>query len=358
MKVFTVVGARPQFIKAAVVSHAINETEGLEEVLVHTGQHFDANMSQVFFEQMRIPKPTHNLGINGVSHGKMTGRMLEGLEELMLKEKPDMVLVYGDTNSTLAGALAASKQHIPVAHVEAGLRSFNMKMPEEINRILTDRISAILFCPTDTALQNLSKEGFVDFDIKIVPCGDVMYDASLHFAQVADQKQIEIPKGKYILTTLHREENTSSPERLSSIVEALNKIHKEIPVYMPLHPGTANRLKSIDVKPQFNLLEPLGYLEMIKYIKGAKLIMTDSGGLQKEAYFFGKYCITMREETEWIELVSNGFNQLAGWKKEQILQAFEIASDKEPFETGALYGDGDAAKKIASSIAEYFDNTP
>ncbi len=313
-KIVTVVGARPQFVKAATLSRQFSRV-GVEEILVHTGQHFDTNMSDVFFEEMEIPKPNYQLDIHGVGHGAMTGRMLEGIEEILLKEKPNALLVYGDTNSTLAGALAGAKLHIPVIHVEAGLRSFNMEMPEEVNRILTDRISNLLLCPTDTAIQNLEREGFENFDITIVKNGDVMQDAALFYSQKSNEKSTILKTlglNKFILGTIHRQENTDNPKNLQGIVDALNEIHKQIPVVVPLHPRTKNILNEQQITTDFYPIDPIGYFDMISLLKNCEMVLTDSGGVQKEAFFFQKQCITMREQTEWVELVENGFNTLTG----------------------------------------------
>ncbi|MDP4687939.1 MAG: UDP-N-acetylglucosamine 2-epimerase (non-hydrolyzing), partial [Salibacteraceae bacterium] len=303
MKILTIVGARPQFIKAAALSRELKSRAGVEEILVHTGQHFDKNMSDVFFDEMNIPKPKYNLEINSLGHGAMTGRMLEGIEKLLLDEKPNMLLVYGDTNSTIAGALAAKKIHVPVGHVEAGLRSFNMRMPEEVNRILTDRISDHLFCPTDTAINNLKNEGFNDFDCKIHRSGDVMQDAALYYAQFSEEKSDVLAKlgnpKNFVLTTIHRAENTDDPIRLTSIISALNEINKSQQVICPLHPRTRKILENLPEKPAFSIIDPVGYFDMIELLKHASLVMTDSGGLQKEAFFFQNACITMRDQTEW-----------------------------------------------------------
>lgn len=353
MKIVTIIGARPQFIKAAVVSRAIAETENLEEIIVHTGQHFDSNMSDVFFEEMAIPRPQYNLNINGLGHGAMTGQMLEKIEEVLLKEKPDWVLVYGDTNSTLAGALAAKKLHIKVAHVEAGLRSFNMDMPEEINRILTDRISDILFCPTDTAVSNLEKEGYENIKCEISQVGDVMQDAAIFYSQKARKPETDIPS-EFALCTVHRAENTDSPERLSNIFAALEEISKEIPVVLPLHPRTKAKLTAAEYDFQNSniiFIAPVGYLEMVWLLSNCNFVLTDSGGLQKEAYFFSKPCITMRDETEWVELVNNGFNELVGAQKDKITSA-ALASDKSTKMdfSKRLYGNGDAGKVIINKL--------
>lgn len=352
-KILTIIGARPQFIKAATVSREFRKS-GIEEIIVHTGQHFDANMSDIFFTEMDIPEPQYHLEVNSLGHGAMTGRMLEKIEEVLLKEKPDGVLVYGDTNSTLAGALAASKLHIPVAHVEAGLRSFDMRMPEEINRILTDRISKLLFCPTQTAVKNLEKEGFKNFKCQIEQPGDVMYDAVLFYRQKAKEvssivKRESLKKNGFALVTLHRAENTSDPERLKSICTALNEIHKTLPVVMPLHPRTKGFLKSLNLRLDVNVIEPVGYFDMLSLIENCKLVLTDSGGLQKEAYFFEKFCLTLRDQTEWVELVEAGANEIVGADTEKILAGFRKNQDIA-IKSTSLYGDGYAARKIVEKL--------
>lgn len=351
-KILTVVGARPQFIKAATLSRQF-KLLGIEEKIIHTGQHFDANMSDVFFEEMEIPKPAYQLDIHGLTHGAMTGRMLEGIEEILLKENPDGVLVYGDTNSTLAGALAAAKLHIPVIHVEAGLRSFNMKMPEEINRILTDRISNVLFCPTDTAVNNLKREGFENMPVQIIKNGDVMQDAAIYYAAKAEQKskifnRISFPE--FVLATIHRQENTDSPDNLKNIVSGLNEINRQIPVVIPIHPRTRNILTQLNIVPEFTLIDPASYFDMIMLLKSCKLVITDSGGVQKEAFFFGKHCITLREQTEWVELVENGLNILVGSDSIKLKDAFEYFKTKKSNFNIDLYGKGLAAEKAAKEI--------
>jgi UDP-GlcNAc3NAcA epimerase len=271
---------------------------------------------------MKIPKPEYNLAINSLSHGAMTGRMMEEIEKVILEEKPDWVLVYGDTNSTIAGSLAAKKQHIKVAHVEAGLRSFNMDMPEEINRILTDRISDILFCPTQTAVDNLKNEGYDNIDTKLINCGDVMLDAALYYAGMSSKLNIDLPQ-RFILSTVHRAENTDNPERLKNIFSALSEISKEISVVLPLHPRTRHILEKSKIDcHNLHIIEPVGYLEMVDLLKNCEMVMTDSGGLQKEAYFFQKKCLTLRDETEWLELVQNGFNKLVGADRNYIISGF------------------------------------
>lgn len=350
-KIVTIIGARPQFIKASVVSKAIQETAGLTEVLVHTGQHFDANMSDVFFEQLGIPRPDYQLNINSGSHGDMTGRMLIEIEKVLLQEKPDWVLVYGDTNSTLAGALAAAKLHIPVAHVEAGLRSFNMQMPEEINRILTDQISRVLFCPTDSAMANLECEGFADKPIQVLQVGDVMQDSAEFFAQRATQPQGFTVADGFILTTLHRAENTDDPQRLEAIVKALNHLHHHVaPVVLPLHPRTRNVIAAQGLTLDVHLIDPVGYLEMIWLLQHTGLVLTDSGGVQKEAFFFGKACVTMRDQTEWVELIEVGANELVGADPSKIIEAAKRNLGRAVKDEHSLYGGGAAAKRIAERL--------
>lgn len=354
MKIITVIGARPQFIKAAALSREFAKHEHIEEIIVHTGQHFDANMSEVFFEEMEIPKPSYNLEINSLSHGAMTGRMIEGIEEILLKEKPDLLLVYGDTNSTIAGALAAKKLHIKVAHVEAGLRSFNMEMPEEINRILTDRISDYLFCPTDSAVNNLKKEGYDSLDATIVRTGDVMQDAALFYAQKSEEKSTIISQlglQKFALATLHRAENTDSKERLSQLVEGLNEIHETIcPVVLPLHPRTKAKLVAHGLELKVKLIDPLGYFDMIELLKNCALVMTDSGGLQKEAFFFRKNCVTMRDQTEWVELIENGVNVLIGADKKKLVESTRTMLNKSSNFDVNLYGNGNASVHIVTEL--------
>jgi UDP-GlcNAc3NAcA epimerase len=354
MKVVTILGARPQFVKAATVSRQFQKI-GIDEILVHTGQHFDANMSQVFFDEMEIPSPHYNLEISGLNHGAMTGRMLEKIETVLLSEKPDYVLVYGDTNSTLAGALAASKLHIPIAHVEAGLRSFEMKMPEEVNRILTDRISRILFCPTQTAIHNLQKEGFDHFDCQIEMPGDVMYDAVLYYQSKAERvatilDKAKLASGNFVLCTIHRAENTNDPNRLRAICAALNEIHRNTPVILPLHPRTKGYLQSLQIQLDVNIVEPLGYFDMLMLLKHCSLVMTDSGGLQKEAFFFQKYCITLRDQTEWVELIEVGANQLVGADQKLIMNAYHQMNGKPFTISQNLYGLGNAAELIAGKL--------
>ena len=354
MKILTVIGARPQFIKASVVSAAIEKTAGLSEEIIHTGQHFDANMSNIFFDQLGIPKPHYQLDINSGSHGSMTGRMLEAIEKICLESKPDRLMVYGDTNSTLAGALAASKLHIPVAHIEAGLRSFNMRMPEEINRILTDQVSDILFCPTETAVKNLKNEGFESKPVQVLNVGDVMQDSSMFFAERAVKGEAlkAVPESNFIVATLHRAENTDDPVRLKAIVDALNYIHKNIlPVVLPLHPRTQKVVKSLGLKLEMLVLEPVGYLEMIWLLKNCNAVVSDSGGVQKEAFFFKKPCITMRDQTEWVELIENGVNVLAGANTQKIIDFTKAMLNKTIEDPLNLYGGGKASQNIANVLA-------
>jgi len=351
-KVVSIVGARPQFIKAATLSRQFRLL-GVQESIIHTGQHFEANMSDIFFREMEIPKPAYQLDIHTLSHGAMTGRMLEGIEKALQVEKPDGVVLYGDTNSTLAGALAASKLRIPVVHVEAGLRSFDMTMPEEVNRVLTDRVSSILFCPTETAVNNLNREGFDNMPARIVNSGDVMYDAALYYEDKAQLKSDilrRIGTKKFVLATIHREENADSPEKLRSIIAGLNEIHKQVPVVVPLHPRTRNILAQQYILPNFIIIDPVGYFDMIMLLKNAELVITDSGGVQKEAFFFGKHCITLREQTEWIELVEKGFNVLVGSDSRRLISAFNSFSTQESDFSANLYGNGHAAKTIAEII--------
>jgi UDP-GlcNAc3NAcA epimerase len=354
-KIITIVGARPQFIKAAALSREMAKHAQLNEIIIHTGQHFDENMSEIFFREMEIPKPNYNLNINGLSHGAMTGQMIEGIEKIIVDEKPDAVLVYGDTNSTIAGALAAKKLHIKVAHVEAGLRSFNMQMPEEINRILTDRISDYLFCPTDTALNNLKKEGFDQFNCEVIKTGDVMEDAALFYSQKSEElsdiiDKLKLNKGGYILATIHRAENTDNAGNLINIIEALNQINNQIQVVVPLHPRTKNIIKQSGLKVNFLVIDPVGYFDMIQLISCSNLVISDSGGLQKEAFIFGKYCVTIREQTEWIELVENHYNFIVGTNKELIISTTQKLIDTVFPEKINLYGNGKASNNICNVL--------
>lgn len=349
MKILTILGARPQFIKAGSISREIAKYSEITEVIVHTGQHYDANMSDIFFEEMQIPKPDYYLGIGGKSHGAMTGQMIEKIEEVALKENPDWILVYGDTNSTLAGAIVASKLHIPLAHVEAGLRSFNMKMPEEVNRILTDRVSNILFCPTDAAVNNLKNEGFGSFGCTIVKSGDVMQDGAMFYKNVATKPNFNIDTD-YILCTIHRAENTDDAVRLQNILEALDEIAEKKQVILPIHPRTKKIIDNLGYNTQnLTVIDPIGYLEMVWLIDHCSLVMTDSGGLQKEAFFFEKPCITLRDETEWIELVENGFNVLGGADKQTILDLYRSHAFVTNYSID-LYGGGHASESIIRGL--------
>ncbi len=354
MKILTILGARPQFIKAGSVSREIAKYQNIQEVIVHTGQHYDANMSDVFFDEMKIPKPDYFLGIGGKSHGAMTGQMIEKIEEVALKEKPDWIMVYGDTNSTLAGAIVASKLHIKLAHIEAGLRSFNMKMPEEVNRILTDRVSQILFCPTYTAIENLENEGYGNLDCKVVKSGDVMQDGAIFYKKLAVQPKVDI-QDDFVLCTVHRAENTDDYNRLKNIFESLEEVGKIQQVVLPLHPRTKKVLEKNNFNPKnITFIDPVGYLEMVWLISNCSLVMTDSGGLQKEAFFFEKPCVTLRDETEWIELVENKFNVLVGADKSKILDTYSNRGNL--FSTSFaidLYGGGKASENIIKSLVEY-----
>lgn len=358
IKIVTIVGARPQFIKAAAVSRAIrNEfADRVTEVLLHTGQHYDANMSEVFFTELDIPHPKYNLEISGGQHGAMTGRMLEAVERVLLEERPDWVLIYGDTNSTLAGALAAVKLHIPVAHVEAGLRSFNMRMPEEVNRIVADRVSSLLFCPTETAVRNLAKEGIV---AGVHQVGDVMYDVALHYRDQARQKSgvlgdLGLEKHGYALATCHRAENTDDPVRLSGIVCALAEISRQMPVVLPLHPRTRKLIADnglTDRLGEICVTDPLPFLDIVALEQAARFILTDSGGMQKEAFFYEVPCVTMRDETEWVETVDLGWNRLVGASAGAILSAVSDLTQEKPAASAVFpYGRGDCARKIVATI--------
>jgi len=352
-KILTIIGARPQFVKAAVLSRVFASMNNVEEMLVHTGQHFDDKMSQIFFDEMEIPTPHFNLEINSLGHGAMTGRMLEGIEKLILQEKPNWILVYGDTNSTLAGALAAKKLHVKVAHVEAGLRSFNMQMPEEINRILTDRISDHLYAPTQTAVNNLKREGFDNFEAKVFLSGDVMQDAALFYAQKAEEKSSlskDLLKGEFILSTIHRQENTDDPQRLKAIITALNKIHQKNRVVLPIHPRTRKIIEQLGLQLNVDVIDPVGYFDMITLLKNCSLVMSDSGGLQKEAFFFQKHCVTLRDQTEWVELVEGGFNILAGADELSIIKSFEKMKEVKSDFNVNLYGNGGAGKNIVQHL--------
>lgn len=349
MKILTVLGARPQFIKAAAFSRAVALNTKIEEIIVHTGQHYDANMSDIFFEEMDIPKPKYILQTGGKSHGAMTGQQLEKIEEILLIEKPDIVLVYGDTNSTLAGALAAVKLHIPVAHVESGLRSFNKKMPEEINRILTDQISDYLFVPSLNAKQNLLNEGVSEEKIHVV--GDIMYDVALYYKEkmIKPEWFDGLKISKFILCTIHRAENTDDIDKLTNIINGLGLSNKDI--ILPLHPRTVKKIKEYNllISNNIHIVEPVGYLEMVWLESNSDLIVTDSGGVQKEAYFHGKYCVTLREETEWTELVNEKYNKLVGSNSALINSALQNIPMNKILNNN-IYGKGNTADLIIEFV--------
>ena len=368
IKIVTVIGARPQIIKAAALSRAIKNkfSDKIKEVIIHTGQHYDENMSQVFFDELGIPAPDYNLGVGSGSHGVQTAKMIEGIEEILLKEKPDYLVVYGDTNSTLAGAIAASKIHIPIVHIEAGLRSFNKAMPEEINRICCDHCSTMLFSPTSTGYKNLINEGFSPNNEKpfnidnpgIYHCGDVMYDNSLYFGSTANSQE-PTAKSNYILCTIHRNNNTDEPDRLKSIVDALIKISEEKDIIIPLHPRTKKLLDvNLDLetyntfinRSSIHIIEPVSFLEMISLEKNAELVITDSGGVQKEAYFFKKPCIIIRSETEWKEIVEVGAALIADADKDKIIEGYYHFKDNRIEEFPEIFGDGKAAEFICNEL--------
>jgi UDP-N-acetylglucosamine 2-epimerase len=378
MRIVTIVGARPQFIKAATVSRAIQSfnrehppKRKIQEILVHTGQHYDYLMDRVFFEELEIPKPDYHLGVGSGSHARQTATMLERIEEVLQKEKPEAVMVYGDTNSTLAGALAAAKLYLPVAHVEAGLRSYNRAMPEEINRLLTDHLSAFLFCPTTQAVKNLSQEGIKNGKSKVVrKVGDVMYDSVLYYSKIAEKKsailedlgfrnpQSAIRNRQYYLATLHRAENADSIEKLTSILKALNHIGKKVPVVLPLHPRTKKMIKAYHLVLEIRnirLIEPVSYLDMLELERNARAILTDSGGVQKEAYWFKVPCFTLRDETEWVETVKKGWNIVVGAKERRIVSEIKkMKLRKRRVQTTEDYGSGKAGKKVTEILAAFF----
>jgi UDP-GlcNAc3NAcA epimerase len=375
MKILTIIGARPQIIKAAALSRAIKNhfSTSIQEVIVHTGQHYDSNMSQVFFDELGIPAPDYNLEVGSASHGRQTALMISGLEEILEIEKPDYIILYGDTNSTLAGAVAASKIHIPVVHIEAGLRSFNKSMPEEINRIVCDHVSSLLFTPTKTGYQNLLNEGFKENkrpftadNAGLFHCGDVMYDNSLFFADIAEEKtsilsEYNLINKDFILATIHRDHNTDNPLRLQAIFEALLEIsvEKKIHIVLPLHPRTKKNMDSLptefrerlNANENIQIIPPVSFLEMIALEKNAQLVITDSGGVQKEAYYFHKPCVILRPETEWVEIIEAGTGILADAKKEKIKEAVNQLLYKD-FEFPLIYGDGHAAEFICQKLLD------
>ncbi len=377
-KIITIVGARPQIIKSSAISRAVQNvfSEELEELIVHTGQHYDENMSKVFFEEMNIPTPHFNLQVGSGSHGQQTAKMLEGLEKIFLDEKPDGVIVYGDTNSTIAGALAAAKIYIPVIHIEAGLRSFNKAMPEELNRISCDHMSTLLFTPTETGLTNLSNEGF-DLSHKpkatidapnVYHCGDIMYDNSLHFAKVADQfssimETEQLKANEFVLMTVHRDTNTDIAENLEAIFSAVDHISEKhkLTFVLPLHPRTKHKMEA-QLSPELfkkvmgsewiKIIEPVGFMDIIVLEKNARMVVTDSGGLQKESFFFEKPCVILRDQTEWTEIVENGNAILTGANRDEILAAFDTLFNKSDYTYPTFYGDGKAAEFICQKIID------
>lgn len=360
-KIVTVVGARPQFIKASALSRAIKlinkSKKSIKEIFVHTGQHYDYIMDRVFFEELDLPKPDYHLGIGSHSHGKQTAMMLERIEQVLKKEEPDLVMVYGDTNSTLAGALAGSKLNIPIAHIEAGLRSYKLSMPEEINRILTDHISKFLFCPTKQAVKNLEREGIKDGKERCVNnVGDVMYDSILYYSKIAEKKSTISTHitHQYYLVTIHRAENTDSLERLKSILKALNDIGENSQIIFPVHPRTKkviNRYHLLNETTNIMMIEPVSYLNMLMLEKNADIIFTDSGGVQKEAFWFGVPCITLRDETEWVETVKSGWNILVGANTQKIIDGLEFLKKKKLNKNRKdFFGDGRAGEKIVNIL--------
>ncbi|MBL0049055.1 MAG: UDP-N-acetylglucosamine 2-epimerase (non-hydrolyzing) [Bacteroidetes bacterium] len=384
LKILTIIGARPQIIKAAALSRAIRThfASQMKEIIVHTGQHYDASMSLVFFDELGIPKPDYNLNVGSNSHGKQTAAMLVGIEEILDIEKPNCLVVYGDTNSTLAGALAAAKVHVPVVHIEAGLRSFNKAMPEEINRIVCDHVSTLLFSPTKAGYTNLLREGFKEYSDKIANadhpkiyhCGDVMYDNSLYFAELSEQKtrvlaDLKLERNNYILATIHRNNNTDEPLRLTAIFEAFVEITAQlnITLVLPIHPRTSKLLKQnlrpdvyakISANERIKLVPPVSFLEMTALEKNAKLIVTDSGGVQKEAFFFKKPCVILRAETEWVELVECGAAQLADTDHAKIIASINKYYVKSDLSFPPLFGDGQAAEFICKELLQLFESTP
>ena len=378
MKIVTIIGARPQIIKAAALSRAIKThyADRIQEIIVHTGQHYDDNMSQVFFDELQIPRPDHNLHVGSASHGVQTARMTEGIEALLIKEQPDYIVLYGDTNSTLAGAVAAAKIHVPIVHIEAGLRSFNKSMPEEINRIVCDHCSTLLFTPTLVGMENLRREGFpMDNDgpftidnPKVYHCGDIMYDNSLHFADIAEEKtdiiqRLELANKPFILATIHRDSNTDHPERLNAIFSALMRLSKECQVVLPLHPRTSKLLKTNlkkDLQEQLfsnqniRLIPPVSFIEMIALERHAQLVMTDSGGVQKEAYFFKKPCVILRPETEWVEIVQTGNAILTDADESRIMEAWRHFQSNPPTSFPEIFGDCHATEFMLEKMLENF----
>lgn len=378
IKIVTIIGARPQIIKAAALSRAIknNFSNQITEIIVHTGQHYDENMSQVFFDELGIPAPNYNLNVGSGSHGKQTATMIAGIEEILLNEKPNAIVLYGDTNSTLAGAIAASKIHVPVVHIEAGLRSFNKAMPEEVNRIMCDHVSTLLFSPTITGYNNLVREGFKTDNqkpysadnAKIYHSGDVMYDNSLHFSEVAESKtdiitKHHLQKNNFILATIHRNNNTDEPVRLNALFSSLYKISEaqHMDVILPLHPRTAkllehnldkDLLQKVKSSKHFKITEPVSFLEMIALERNCKIVMTDSGGVQKEAFYFEKPCVILRPETEWVELVECGTAIITDANEQKIIDAYNTLTTKTDMQFPKLYGNGKAAEFMCKEMLE------
>jgi UDP-GlcNAc3NAcA epimerase len=377
-RIITIIGARPQIIKSSALSRAIRNSfsDKIEEIIVHTGQHYDENMSNVFFEEMEIPKPNYNLKVGSGSHGSQTAKMIEGLEEIFLDEKPNAIVIYGDTNSTIAGAIAAAKIHIPIIHIEAGLRSFNKSMPEEINRISADHMSTLLFSPTKTGISNLEKEGF-SLEIKskakidrpnVYLCGDIMYDNSLYFSSISNEKStilnnLGLEGEDYILCTIHRDSNTDIPQNLNAVFKALVNIQEKsgLKIILPIHPRTKGKMndllelglkEKLDSNSNFLIIPPAGFLDIIALEKNARIVITDSGGLQKEAFFFEKPCVILREQTEWVEIVENGNAILAGSNYDKIVSAFDELINRNDFTFPQFYGDGQAAHFICDKIVE------
>ena len=377
-RIITIIGARPQIIKSSALSRVIRNSfsDKIEEIIVHTGQHYDENMSHVFFEEMEIPKPNYNLNVGSGSHGSQTAKMIEGLEKIFLDEKPNAIVIYGDTNSTIAGAIAAAKIHIPIIHIEAGLRSFNKSMPEEINRISADHMSTLLFSPTKTGISNLEKEGF-SLEIKqkatidkpnVYLCGDIMYDNSLYFSSISDSKStilnnLNLVDEDYILCTIHRDSNTDIPQNLNAVFKALVAIQEKsgLKIILPIHPRTKGKMndllelglkENLDSNSNFLIIPPAGFLDIIALEKNARIVITDSGGLQKEAFFFDKPCVILREQTEWVEIVENGNAILAGSNYDKIVLAFDELIERNDFTFPQFYGDGQAAHFICDKIVE------
>ena len=372
-RILTIIGARPQIIKAAAISRAVKNVfaDQIQECILHTGQHYDSNMSQVFFDELGIPQPNYNLGVGSGHHGSQTAKMIAGIEEVLLSDHFDGIILYGDTNSTLAGAVAASKLHVPVFHIEAGLRSFNMSMPEEVNRIVCDQLASICFAPTQTAVDNLRHEGFMDSRAtfkggkhrRVCNCGDVMYDNSIYFASMAHQhssiiQDLGLTPNNFILATIHRDNNTDTPERLNAILQALTDLSEQdhIPVVLPLHPRTRkiieNSPSTVNLPESIRIVPPASFFEIIMLEQNARIVMTDSGGVQKEAFFFEKPCVILRPETEWVEIVDHGAGIIADADYQQIITAYHRLVD-HPVHFPKLFGDAHAAEKILQTIIDY-----